>query len=68
MTKRASPGADTEKSPFADYETRDEDIVKLKDLQEQDERKQLASGMSDASFPWNTRTEMSPFCTQSYTT
>lgn len=50
MTKRASPGADTEKSPFADYETRDEDIVKLKDLQEQDERKQLASGMSDASF------------------
>ncbi|TRM66023.1 hypothetical protein BD626DRAFT_486544 [Schizophyllum amplum] len=42
MTKRASPGADTEKSPFADYETRDEDIAKLKDLQEQDDRKQLA--------------------------
>ena len=35
--------------PLTTYAS-EEDIVKLKDLQEQDERKQLASGMSDASF------------------
>lgn len=45
-TKRASPGADTEKNPLSNVELSDEDAAKLANLQNELARAELVLGKS----------------------